>query len=174
MRLCGALAAVVLAAVAIGCGDGAETTGPGQGSEMTTSPKKIRRTAYIPPGSYGKEGSFAAVVVKKSGAEAEITPPHRPPPEKLLVRDLEEGSGPPARRGEIVAVRYTGALYETGEIEYGGKTNPFPLGSAGLGEGFEKGIEGMRVGGRREVVMPSRLHGGTGAYDYVIELIRTG
>lgn len=131
--------------------------------------------------SFKQAGSFAAINVSKGDEKLRFEPPDRPAPEQLHARDLEEGSGPIARRGDRVAIRYLGAMYETGKIRHGGMTQLFRLGSDGLGdasegeiegEGFEESIEGMRPGGRREVVVPSRLLGGSGAGAYVIELAR--
>lgn len=123
------------------------------------------------PGSYARKGPFAAIVVRGGDKGLKIDPPDRPAPKKFFVRDLEKGSGPAAERGDDVAVRYTGARYETGAIAYGGTTKPFQLGFSGLGDAFERAIVGMRVGGRREVVIPSRLREGTGNFDYVIDLL---
>ena len=68
-------------------------------------------------------------------------------------------------------ITYHGAIYKTGELRYGGSTQPFQLGSGGLGEAFERGLEGMKAGGRRELILPSRFINGSPAVDYVIELV---
>jgi peptidylprolyl isomerase len=124
------------------------------------------------PRAYGAKGPFSAIDVKGGNKDPEFEPPNRPAPKKLLHRELEVGSGPPAERGDEVAIRYAGAMYEDGEVRYGGKAGPFKLGSGGLGGAFERGIEGMRAGARRELIVPSRLLGGSGAVDYVIEMKR--
>lgn len=122
--------------------------------------------------SYKQKGPFAAIVMKGGDRKPNIDPPDRPAPKQLLVRDLEEGSGPAARRGDEVTLSYAGAMYETGEIRYGGTTQLSRLGFGGWGEAFEEGIEGMKEGSRRELIIPSRLLGGSGAVDYVIEVTR--
>jgi FKBP-type peptidyl-prolyl cis-trans isomerase len=122
--------------------------------------------------SYEQEGPFAAIEMRGGGRKPEIDPADRPAPKQLLIRDLEEGAGPAARRGDEVVVRYAGAEYESGKISYSGKTQLSQLGSDGWGEAFEEGIEGMKQGGRREVIIPSRRLGGSGAVDYVIEVTR--
>lgn len=124
------------------------------------------------PGSYQQKGPFAAITVKGGEKEPKIASPDRPAPKKLLHRELEPGSGPVAERGDEVAIRYAGAKYETGEVLYGGKTRLFKLGFDGLGAAFERGLEGMRAGARRELIVPSRFLGGSGAVDYVIDLTR--
>jgi peptidylprolyl isomerase len=134
----------------------------------------VVRLLKVEPGprAYRERGPFSAVDVRGGGKDPEFDPPDRPPPKKLLHRELEAGSGPPAGRGDEVAIRYAGAMYETGEVRYGGTAGPFRLGAGGLGGAFERGIEGMRAGARRELIVPSRLLGGSGAVDYVIEMKR--
>lgn len=124
------------------------------------------------PGTYEGSGPFSAIDVRGGKKDPEFHPPDQPAPKKLIHRELEPGSGPPARRGDEVAIHYAGAVYENGEVRYGGRAGPYRLGSGGLGGAFERGIEGMRIGARRELIIPSRLLGDSGAVDYVIEMKR--
>jgi len=124
------------------------------------------------PRSYPQKAPFSAIVVRGGGKKPEFDPPERPAPEKLVFRELEKGYGPAAKRGDEVTIRYAGAKYASGEVLYGGKAGPFSLGAGGLGAAFERGIDGMRAWGRRELIVPSRLLGNSGAVDYVIELNR--
>jgi peptidylprolyl isomerase len=119
-------------------------------------------------GSYAQEGPFSAIEWKRSEEEPHFNPPDRRAPKQLLFRDLEVGSGPAAQRGDEVAILYTGAVYRTGKPRFGGSAGPFRLGSGGLGRAFEEGLKGMEAGGRRELIIPSRLLGGTAAIDYAI------
>lgn len=119
--------------------------------------------------SFPAEGPFSAVHWVK-GRKPRFHPPARPAPKQLLFRDLSLGSGPAAHRGDEVDIYYAGAVYKTGELRYGGTTQPFPLGSGGLGGAFEEGMEGMEPGGRRELIIPSHRLGGTPAIDYVIRM----
>lgn len=80
-------------------------------------------------------------------------------PEVLVTRDIEVGTGAEAAPGATVDVHYVGVDYETGE-EFDsswnrGQSINFPLGS--LIAGWQQGIPGMRVGGRRELVVPPHL-----------------
>jgi len=119
--------------------------------------------------SFPAEGPFSVVHWVK-GKKPQINPPDKSPPRRLVFRDLSVGSGPAAHRGDEVDIEYFGAVYKTGALGYGGTTQPFALGSGGLGGGFEDGIEGMEPGGRRELIVPSRLLDGTPAIDYVIRM----
>jgi peptidylprolyl isomerase len=160
MRSCVTTACLLAALTLVACGTGEATTGSGQSPDGAESP---------PTSSFAQEGPFAAIHWAE-GAEPRFRPPDRPGPRKLVFRDLEVGSGPAARRGDEVAIYYAGAVYRTGQLRYGGTTQPFRLGSGGLGRAFEEGIAGMRAEGRREVIIPARLLGGTAAIDYVIVL----
>jgi peptidylprolyl isomerase len=114
-----------------------------------------------------------------SRAKPKLDPPDRPVPKNLLIRNIEVGSGPMARRGDRVGVEYVGVDYRTGRERYYSwppTKDPlvFQLGRGGFGDAWEGGIEGMRLGGRRELIVPSRLLFNSGTVDYVIDLVRVG
>jgi peptidylprolyl isomerase len=97
----------------------------------------------------------------------EVDFPVGPPPTELLVRDLEVGTGPLAVEGATVTVHYVGVDYESGEQFDSswdrGETIEFPL--RGLIQGWQEGIPGMAVGGRRELVIPPELaYGASGRH----------
>ena len=82
-----------------------------------------------------------------------------PAPEELVISDLEVGDGVEATPGSTVDVHYVGVEFDTGD-EFDASWNRgssinFPLGS--LIAGWQQGIPGMRVGGRRQLVCPPRL-----------------
>lgn len=86
----------------------------------------------------------------------ELDAPQGNPPSELVVRDIELGTGPVAAAGATVDVHYVGVDFETGE-EFDsswsrGESISFPL--KGLVRGWQEGIPGMQVGGRRELVCP--------------------
>ncbi|HEX7279795.1 MAG TPA: FKBP-type peptidyl-prolyl cis-trans isomerase [Solirubrobacterales bacterium] len=84
------------------------------------------------------------------------------------------GSGPAARRGDEVGVYYAGALYETGKVQLyewpPGPPATIQLGSGIWGASWEKTIEGMKVGGIRQVIIPESEWAGGKPVDYVILL----
>jgi FKBP-type peptidyl-prolyl cis-trans isomerase len=84
-------------------------------------------------------------------------------PDELVVDDVVVGDGAEAVEGSTADVKYVGAFYETGE-EFDSswdigddETIPVPLGQGRVIPGFEQGIEGMKVGGRRMITIPSDL-----------------
>ncbi len=89
----------------------------------------------------------------------EIDPPTGPAPAELVIEDIVTGDGAQAAPGSTVNVHYLGVEYDTGE-EFDASWNRgapinFPLGS--LIAGWQRGIPGMRVGGRRKLVCPPAL-----------------
>ena len=94
--------------------------------------------------------------------------PSGPPPKELETIDLIEGSGPEAKAGDNVSVQYVLVDYKSGkEIESSWERNEpltFTLGSNAVIPGWEQGVEGMKAGGRRELIIPPELaYGSAGA-----------
>lgn len=82
-----------------------------------------------------------------------------PAPTELQSTDLVEGDGPEAEPGGVVDVHYVGVEFDTGE-EFDsswnrGQSAKFPLPQ--LIAGWQQGIPGMKVGGRRQLVCPPEL-----------------
>lgn len=85
-----------------------------------------------------------------------IEVPQEPAPTDLVIEDLVVGDGAEAVAGGFVKVHYLGVTYDTGkEFDSSwdrGEAAEFPLN--GLIEGWQEGIPGMRVGGRRQLIIP--------------------
>ncbi|WP_459549146.1 FKBP-type peptidyl-prolyl cis-trans isomerase [Nocardia sp. X0981] len=82
-----------------------------------------------------------------------------PPPTELVIKDITVGEGPEAVPGGTVEVHYVGVEFDTGE-EFDsswnrGESITFPL--RGLIQGWQDGIPGMKVGGRRQLTIPPEL-----------------
>jgi peptidylprolyl isomerase len=186
MKICTAIVLLCLAMAPLACG-GSESatsapkvdTSSGEQEKPEAAPAKapVAAEVGVPKiGSYPHEGPFAAISGGKGNEKPHFDPANRPPPKNPLVRDLEKGSGPAAQLGDEVTIYYAGALYETGKVQYYGwppsPPTSFELGGGIIPKLWNVGIEGLRAGGVREVVAPSRFFGGTGAVDYVIALMR--
>ena len=98
----------------------------------------------------------------------EIDFPEGQPPADLEISDLTTGDGPEAVPGSTVRTHYVGVAFSTGE-EFDASWNrgeplEFPLGRGMVIAGWDRGIAGMRVGGRRKLVIPPHLaYGDRGA-----------
>ncbi len=98
----------------------------------------------------------------------EIDFPDFDPPADLQVTDITEGDGAEAAAGHTVEVHYVGVAHSTGE-EFDASYNRgtplrFGLGSGQVISGWDTGVQGMKVGGRRQLVIPPHLgYGDRGA-----------
>jgi peptidylprolyl isomerase len=93
--------------------------------------------------------------------EPTVTPPSSPAPTKLETKDLIVGTGAEAKDGDTVTVNDVGVLYKTGKkFESSFKRNEpfsFTLGKGQVIPGWDQGVAGMKVGGRRELIIPWAL-----------------
>ena len=101
-------------------------------------------------------------------SKPEVDFPEGEPPETLEVTDIWEGDGKVASTGNRVQVHYVGVAYSTGE-EFDaswdrGEPLEFRLGAGAVIAGWDQGVQGMKVGGRRQLVIPPDLaYGNRGA-----------
>jgi len=87
--------------------------------------------------------------------------PVGPPPAELVQQDLVTGSGTPAAVGDEITVNYVGVSWKTGnqfDASWDrGDTFKFGLGKGQVILGWDQGVAGMRVGGRRRITIPPNL-----------------
>jgi peptidylprolyl isomerase len=122
-------------------------------------------TGSTEPTSRGSTGESTAPV-KQSEPPAKktkprVTVPKGAPPKQLVVKELEEGTGAEAKAGDEVSVQYVGVDYKSGK-EFDSSWSrhepfAFQLGAGQVIPGWDQGIEGMKVGGRRELIIPPEL-----------------
>ena len=98
----------------------------------------------------------------------EIDFPDSPPPSDLVITDISEGDGTEATSGSTVLAHYVGVAHSNGEefdASYNrGEPLSFRLGVGQVIAGWDQGIAGMKVGGRRQLVIPPHLaYGDRGA-----------
>ena len=92
-------------------------------------------------------------------SKPDIERPDGPAPEDLKIDDIVVGEGAEANPGDTVEVHYVGVEFDSGE-EFDaswnrGQSIEFPL--RGLIQGWQDGIPGMKVGGRRQLTIPPQL-----------------
>jgi peptidylprolyl isomerase len=103
-----------------------------------------------------------------TAAKPEIDFPYGDPPSELDIVDISEGDGAEAQSGQTVRVHYVGVAFSTGE-EFDASWNrgeplEFRLGAGRVIPGWDQGLVGMKVGGRRQLTIPPDLaYGDRGA-----------
>ncbi len=109
-------------------------------------------------GGSSDESSKAAITVP-NGPTVEL--PSGSAPTRLVVKDLKTGNGAEAKSGDQVSVQYIGVLYDNGskfDSSYDhGQPFSFKLGGGQVIPGWDQGVAGMKVGGRRELIIPPDL-----------------
>jgi len=139
------IAFACLALVSAGCGGEDSTSTSSSGGEETAAAEAPKQKTK-------------PQVKKQTGA----------PPKEVVANDLEEGSGAVAKPGDEVTVQYVGVNYKSGsEFDASwdrGEPFTFTLGAGEVISGWDTGIQGMKVGGRRELIIPpNHAYGSTGA-----------
>jgi peptidylprolyl isomerase len=90
-----------------------------------------------------------------------VEPHLGPTPDELVMEDLIVGTGDEARPGTKATVHYVGVAHSTGEQFDAswdrGETFSFAVGAGQVIAGWDNGVAGMRVGGRRRLVIPPHL-----------------
>jgi len=117
--------------------------------------------AVVLIGRSGDDGGGDSSALTDTSVKPVIEVPSEPAPRELAVDDIVEGDGDVAKAGDQISVQYVGVDYETGEQFDAswdtGQPFDFELGAGGVIPGWDEGIEGMKVGGRRELVIPPDL-----------------
>jgi peptidylprolyl isomerase len=130
--------------------------------ESAAAPEAAAQTE--PAGGPTSIGEISTDLTKKP----EIPKPQGDPPTKLQIEDIVVGKGPAAKAGDVVEVQYVGVSWSTGQ-EFdsswdSGQPFSFQLGTGGVIEGWDRGVVGMKPGGRRLLIIPPDLgYGATGA-----------
>ena len=135
----------------LGCGnDGGESAATDSSTEVPTS------IEIVPTPTPAGDVDNADLSVKPL-----VTIPPSSPPTELLIEDLVVGSGSPVDVGDFLIMDYVGVSYSTG-LQFDaswdrGSPFPFELGAGRVIQGWDQGIVGMSVGGRRSLTIPPEL-----------------
>ena len=175
MKIWIAAAAVLSLMAFAGCGDDKE-----EPASATSTPE----AAATPAGTY-----TPGEISKDLKKEPEVPQPEGTPPTELVVEDIVKGDGKKAKSGDKIAVQYTGVSFSTGEKfdaswDRGAQPFEFGLGAGQVIPGWDQGVAGMRVGGRRLLVIPPDLgYGAQGSPPviapnetllFVVDLVKVG
>jgi peptidylprolyl isomerase len=157
------LAALGLAAVLAGCGSSSSAApgvvlAPSAGSTADSSTVASASSASTTTSATSTSTTPLPAALK---IRPKVVIPSGPPPTKLVVKDIIKGTGPVATASSTITVAYVGELYKNGSVfdaswdHPGAQPLTDPL--ANLIPGWQQGIPGMRVGGRRELIIPPKL-----------------
>jgi FKBP-type peptidyl-prolyl cis-trans isomerase len=151
-RLIAVLAALLAALALVACGGDDDGDGDSAAAQATEQP--------------APETETEAADLTDTSVKPVIPAPSGSPPRKLVVEDIVKGKGRAAKQGDNVTLQYVGVAFSTGQQfdaswDSGAPIGPFPLGAGAVIPGWDKGIVGMRVGGRRKLVIPPELAYGT-------------
>jgi peptidylprolyl isomerase len=153
-----ALTAAVLAALALAaCGDepkDSRNSASKAAPNPTTTATETNPEAPSTPTEGGK-------VSKDLDEKPEIPKPTGSPPTKLEALDIVKGKGKATKEGDKVTVQYVGVAFSTGEeFDASWERNEpfeFTLGAGEVIPGWDQGVVGMKVGGRRQLTIPAEL-----------------
>jgi peptidylprolyl isomerase len=151
------LIAVVAVLGAAACGDD-DDGGGGGGASGGGNGEQADATETTSPEDALKDTTTKPVIPKPTGS----------PPRKLVKQDVVKGKGPGATDGDTVTVNYVGVNFSNG-VEFDSSWDsgaPFPvqLGTGSVIEGWDKGLVGVKKGGRRMLTIPPEM--GYGAEGY--------
>jgi peptidylprolyl isomerase len=157
-----ALSAVCLALIAaVGCGGGSDPSDGSSGSSAAAESTGSTEASTTETSSPEKtESAPAKPLPTTDKTKPKVTVPKGISPNKFSIKELEKGTGPSAKKGDTVTIEYVVTGYDSKvEVDSSWDRKPytFTLGSGAAVKGGERGIEGMKVGGRRELVIPGKL-----------------
>jgi len=154
-----AVAALATTALIAGCGSsGSSTITVGNESDTSSVPhvagEKTASTPTAPTTPNVKTPTSGPLASKPT-----VTVPTGAAPSTLETKEIVKGTGPEAKAGESVTVNYVGVLYHGGkEFDASwrrGEPFTFTLGKGQVIKGWDQGVAGMKVGGRRELIIPA-------------------
>jgi peptidylprolyl isomerase len=169
-RTAGAAAVLGITALVAGCGSsGSSSITVGNESDTNSVPHVAGETTTAapsptaPPTATAKTPTSGPLATKPV-----VSVPTGAAPTTLVTKELVKGTGPEAKAGQPVTVNYVGVLYKGGkEFDSSWKRSEpfaFTLGKGEVIKGWDQGVAGMKVGGRRELIIPAELaYGRTGS-----------
>lgn len=171
MNLKACTTALAAAAIAVGVAACGGSTAPGVALAPSAGLTAESATPTPTPTTPSTATSTTVTSTPTSGPlskEPVFTVPTGPAPKTLVSKDLITGTGAVAKDGSQVAVNYVGKLYSNGKVfdsswkDTPGKAFQFQLGAGQVIKGWDQGVAGMKVGGRRELIIPPSLAYGAG------------
>jgi FKBP-type peptidyl-prolyl cis-trans isomerase len=158
--------AAAVGGVVAGCGSSSSTGATTAAGVVLAPSGGATSAAATPATSATTSASTSSSNVKLPTAfntEPTIKSPGGAPPKKLVTKDLIVGTGPAVTSpSQTVTIAYVGALYANGKVFDASwkdvpSTHTISQPASGFVPGFQQGLMGMKVGGRRELIIPASL-----------------
>ena len=157
------LCVVALGGGLAACGDDEDTSSDAAETTATAEPAAPAETTPAvadAADTFSDEGAIEPIS-KDLTKKPKIPKPSGDTPSQLVVKDVVEGKGAAAQPGDTVQVQYVGVSFSNGKqfdaSWDSGAPFDFPLGQQQVIPGWDQGVVGMKVGGRRELVIPPDL-----------------
>lgn len=165
MLMLGVVAAVALAPAAKAEEKAAKTENTeGAGADAKAEAKTTKPKGKLMGGDKVEKKQAGADKGKKAKASKRA--------DGLVIEDVKEGNGPEAKLGSKITVHYRGTFLDGKEFDSsykGGQPITFPLEEGRLIKGWTEGIPGMKVGGKRKLMVPYQMaYGENGTPDGTI------
>jgi peptidylprolyl isomerase len=160
------LSLVVLSASALGLTACGSSTGKPSTTPTTSKATTTKTSAATSSAGDSCSSTIAAIPSQDqspagtSGTAPTVVVPSGTPPTQLECADLIVGTGVATTAGDAITVQYVLATYSSGKViqsSWTGQPFQFTLGEGQVIPGWDKGVVGMRVGGRRELIIPPNL-----------------
>jgi peptidylprolyl isomerase len=159
------LALLIGAAGALGLAACSSSPSNSSGLATTSTVASSKATSTTAPGESPLDAILPIPAADRSpagtaGKAPTVTVPSGTPPKSLQSADLIVGTGATAAPGDNVTVQYVLATYSSGKVVQSSWTSQpftFQLGAGQVIPGWDKGVVGMKVGGRRELIVPPSL-----------------
>ncbi len=148
------------------------------GSESTGASTAKGTTAEEKPDAKPPEMAYTGnwtVLKRVAGPYAKrLLIPHGPAPKQVVIRDLKVGKGPVLQSGDNFLARYVDMTYDEAYVAepYWHSPSTYLFDWGGYKKGWEVGLRGIRVGGMRELIVPSRMAYKNGARVYIVQALK--
>lgn len=156
------------------CGS-SESTGASTSAKPPQDTAAEEKPVAAPPPEKAAKPSDWAVLKKVAGPYSKrLLIPRGPAPKQVVIRDLKVGKGPLLKDGDNFIARYVDFTYnEAWTVEgYWHSPSTYTFGLGSYKKGWEVGLRGIRVGGMRELIVPSEMAYGNGARVYIVQALK--
>lgn len=154
------------------CGGSVSTGASTAKAPQDTTPEEKPAAAKHPEMAYA--GDWTTLKRVAGPYAKRLLIPHGPAPKRVVIRDLKIGKGPVLHPGDNFLARYVDLTYDEAYVvePYWHHPSTYLFAWGGYKKGWEVGVRGLRVGGIRELIVPSRMAYKNGARVYIVQALK--